>query len=275
MMETEIVQESCNLASWLIPILTAAIGALIGTFGGAWFLYRRQEDKIENVRLIAIKALKIFLEYAKQKKSFVEASSEFNTKINVSEKRAIVVALHKLGVPFEPPTNDILNIKRLNFKDIVIDKDEIKTMISQINKGNCDNHFYTDIESYFTSNLRLNAVRNAGKKYVKEVLANSCIDKSNSNVIINPDDWSKRLTPGELQTILVLRHQLANTDYFLTNGNADLEKIKILIREIEIGLWDNYLFYDYDAFMNIRAQSSLANAVQNIISNNQPVNINQ
>ena len=56
-METEIVQESCNLASWLIPILTAAIGALIGTFGGAWFLYRRQEDKIENVRLIAIKAL--------------------------------------------------------------------------------------------------------------------------------------------------------------------------------------------------------------------------
>lgn len=275
MMETEIVQESCNLASWLIPILTAAIGALIGTFGGAWFLYRRQEDKIENVRLIAIKALKIFLEYAKQKKSFVEASSEFNTKINVSEKRAIVVALHKLGVPFEPPTNDILNIKRLNFKDVVIDKDEIKTMISQINKGNCDNHFYTDIESYFTSNLRLNAVRNAGKKYVKEVLANSCIDKSNSNVIINPDDWSKRLTPGELQTILVLRHQLANTDYFLTNGNADLEKIKILIREIEIGLWDNYLFYDYDAFMNIRAQSSLANAVQNIISNNQPVNINQ
>lgn len=274
-METEIVQESCNLASWLIPILTAAIGALIGTFGGAWFLYRRQEDKIENVRLIAIKALKIFLEYAKQKKSFVEASSEFNTKINVSEKRAIVVALHKLGVPFEPPTNDILNIKRLNFKDVVIDKDEIKTMISQINKGNCDNHFYTDIESYFTSNLRLNAVRNAGKKYVKEVLANSCIDKSNSNVIINPDGWSKRLTPGELQTILVLRHQLANTDYFLTNGNADLEKIKILIREIEIGLWDNYLFYDYDAFMNIRAQSSLANAVQNIISNNQPVNINQ
>lgn len=274
-METEIVQESYNLASWLIPILTAAIGALIGTFGGAWFLYRRQEDKIENVRIIAIKALKIFLEYAKQKKSFVEASSEFNTKINVSEKRAIVVALHKLGVPFEPPTNDILNIKRLNFKDVVIDKDEIKTMISQINKGNCDNHFYTDIESYFTSNLRLNAVRNAGKKYVKEVLANSCIDKSNSNVIINPDDWSKRLTPGELQTILVLRHQLANTDYFLTNGNADLEKIKILIREIEIGLWDNYLFYDYDAFMNIRAQSSLANAVQNIISNNQPVNINQ
>ena len=274
-METEIVQESYNLASWLIPILTAAIGALIGTFGGAWFLYRRQEDKIENVRLIAIKALKIFLEYAKQKKSFVEAPSEFNTKINVSEKRAIVVALHKLGVPFEPPTNDILNIKRLNFKDVVIDKDEIKTMISQINKGNCDNHFYADIESYFTSNLRLNAVRNAGKKYVKEVLANSCIDKSNSNVIINPDDWSKRLTPGELQTILVLRHQLANTDYFLTNGNADLEKIKILIREIEIGLWDNYLFYDYDAFMNIRAQSSLANAVQNIISNNQPVNINQ
>ena len=43
-METEMVY---NLACWLVPILTAAIGALIGTFGGAWFLYRRQEDKIE------------------------------------------------------------------------------------------------------------------------------------------------------------------------------------------------------------------------------------
>ena len=68
---------------------------------------------------------------------------------------------------------------------------------------------------------------------------------------------------------MVLRTQLANTDYFSQNGQADSNKIKDLIREIEIGLWDNYLFYDYESFMNIRAQHNLANVVQNMLMMNQ------
>lgn len=82
-------------------------------------------------------------------------------------------------MPFETPTRDAFDIKNIRFKDIVIDKDEITTMIVQINKGNCDNHFFTDIESYFTSNLRLNAVRNVGKKYVEEVHAKVGLRKKN------------------------------------------------------------------------------------------------
>ncbi|WP_337651861.1 hypothetical protein [Phocaeicola plebeius] len=62
---------------------------------------------------------------------------------------------------------------------------------------------------------------------------------------------------------------MANTDYFSQNGQADSNKIKDLIREIEIGLWDNYLFYDYESFMNIRAQHNLANVVQNMLMMNQ------
>ena len=49
-------------------------------------------------------------------------------------------------------------------------------MIQQIEKGNCDNLFFIDIESYFTSNLRLNAVRNVGKKYVEEVQSKSRVE---------------------------------------------------------------------------------------------------
>lgn len=45
---------------------------------------------------------------------------EFNTKINISVKRVIVVVLYVLGILFEFSTNDIFNIKSLNFKDIVI-----------------------------------------------------------------------------------------------------------------------------------------------------------
>ena len=218
---------------------------------------------------MAVKALNIFKEYAQQKKSYAETASEFNTKLSISEKRAVVVALHKLGVPFETPTKDTFDIKNIRFKDIVIDKDEIVAMIVQIDKGNCDTLFFTDIESYFTTNLRLNAVRNVGKKYVEEVHSKSWVEKEKPNTIVNPVDWYKQFTPGELQTILVLRTQLANTEYFSQNGRADSNKIKDLIREIEIGLWDNYLFYDYESFTNIQAQHNLANVVQNMIMMNQ------
>ena len=229
------IQETYNIWSWLLPLISGAIGALIGTYGGSYFLHWKQERKIKNVRSMAVKALDIFKEYAQQKRTYADTTNEFNTKLSISEKRAVVVALHKL----------------------------------QINKGNCDNHFFTDIESYFTSNLRLNAVRNVGKKYVEEVHAKSWVEKEKPNTIANPVDWHKQFTPGELQTILVLRTQLANTDYFSQNGRADSNKIKDLIREIEIGLWDNYLFYDYESFTNIQAQHNLANVVQSMIMMNQ------
>lgn len=266
---TGVIQETYHVWSWLSPLLSGAIGALIGTYCGSYFLHWKQEMRIKNVRSMAIKALDIFKEYAQHKKSYADSANEFNTKLNVSEKRAVVVALHKLGVPFEAPTRDTFDIRSIRFKDIVIDKDEIVAMMVQIDKGNCDTLFFTDIESYFTTNLRLNAVRGVGRKYVEEVHAKSWVEKEKPDTIMNPADWYKQFTPGELQTILVLRTQLANTDYFSQNGRADSNKIKDLIREIEIGLWDNYLFYDYESFSNIRAQHNLANVVQGIIMMNQ------
>ncbi len=264
-----VIQETYNVWSWLSPLLSGAIGALIGTYGGSYFLHWKQEKKIKNVRSMAVKALGIFKGYAQHKKSYADSANEFNTKLNVSEKRAVVVALHKLGVPFEAPTRDIFDIKNIRFKNIAIDEDEIVAMIVQIDKGNCDTLFFTDIESYFTTNLRLNAVRDVGRKYVEEVHAKSWVEKEKPYTIVNPTDWYKQFTPGELQTILVLRTQLANTDYFSEDGRADSNKIKDLIREIEIGLWDNYLFYDYESFTNIRAQHNLANVVQGMITMNQ------
>lgn len=266
---TNAVQETYNIWVWLLPLISGALGALIGTYLGSYLLHWREERKIKNVRKIAIKSLDVFKEYASQKKTYVDSASEFNTKLNVSEKRAVVVALNKLGIPFETPIRDTFDIKNIRFKDIIIDKDEVKAMISQIEKGNCDNLFYTDVESYFMKDLRLNAVRNIGKKYVTEVHAKSIIEKERPYTIVNPKDWDKLFTPGELQTILVLRTQLASIDYFTSNGVADYQKIKNLLKEIEIGLWDNYLFYEYESFANIRSQQNLANVVQNMIKVNQ------
>lgn len=267
------IQETYDIWSWLLPLISGAIGALIGTYGGSYFLHWKQEKKIKNVRSMAVKALYIFKEYAQHKKSYADSANEFNTKLNVSEKRAVVVALHKIGVPFEIFTKDDFDIKNLRLKDIIIDRDEIDAMIQQIEKGNCDNLFFIDIESYFTSNLRLNAVRNVGKKYVEEVQSKSRVEKDAPNTIVSQPDWHKVFSPGELQIIFVLRIQLANTAYFLPDGNADPVKMKTLIREIEIGLWDNYLFWEYESYQNIRAQHNLANIIQNAVMGQQMMNI--
>lgn len=267
------IQETYDIWNWLLPLISGAIGALIGTYGGSYFLHWKQEKKIKNVRSMAVKALYIFKEYAQHKKSYADSANEFNTKLNVSEKRAVVVALHKIGIPFEISTKDDFDIKNLRLKDIIIDRDEIDAMILQIEKGNCDNLFFIDIESYFTSNLRLNAVRNVGKKYVKEVQSKSRVEKDAPNTIVSQPDWHKVFSPGELQIIFVLRIQLANTAYFLPDGNADPVKMKTLIREIEIGLWDNYLFWEYESYQNIRAQHNLANIIQNAVMGQQMMNI--
>ena len=267
------IQETYDIWSWLLPLISGAIGALIGTYGGSYFLHWKQEKKIKNVRSMAVKALDIFKEYAQHKKSYADSANEFNTKLNVSEKRAVVVALHKIGVPFEISTKDDFDIKNLRLKDIIIDRDEIDAIIQQIEKGNCDNLFFIDIESYFTSNLRLNAVRNVGKKYVEEVQSKSRVEKDAPNTIVSQPDWHKVFSPGELQIIFVLRIQLANTAYFLPDGNADPVKMKTLIREIEIGLWDNYLFWEYESYQNIRAQHNLANIIQNAVMGQQMMNI--
>ena len=267
------IQETYDIWSWLLPLISGAIGALIGTYGGSYFLHWKQEKKIKNVRSMAVKALDIFKEYAQHKKSYADSANEFNTKLNVSEKRAVVVALHKIGVPFEISTKDDFDIKNLRLKDIIIDRDEIDAMIQQIEKGNCDNLFFIDIESYFTSNLRLNAVRNVGKKSVEEVQSKSRVEKDAPNTIVSQPDWHKVFSPGELQIIFVLRIQLANTAYFLPDGNADPVKMKTLIREIEIGLWDNYLFWEYESYQNIRAQHNLANIIQNAVMGQQMMNI--
>lgn len=62
------------------------------------------------MRGIAIKALKIFQGYAKKKQTFDMVASEFNNKIDIVEKRAVLVALCKLGIPVVRPVDDSFHI---------------------------------------------------------------------------------------------------------------------------------------------------------------------
>ena len=133
----------------LIAILTAIIGGLVGTYFGARFLNMREESKMKEVRAIAIKALDVLKKYSKQ--SYRNAENDFNTSLSLVEKRTVLVALHKLGIPIGIPSDEAFNIRKVYFVDTMIDEDVIEDIIIQVRKGYCDHLFYLDPDKHFTA----------------------------------------------------------------------------------------------------------------------------
>lgn len=126
----------------LIPLLTAGIGGWVGAYFGDKYRKVKESKEKEIVRDIAIKALEILKSYAK--KSYREAEGEFNRAMSIAEKRTIIVALHKLGIPFGVPSNETFNIREIHFVDTIVNEDDIDGILIQISKGYCDNLFYID-----------------------------------------------------------------------------------------------------------------------------------
>lgn len=257
-----------TVSSWLIPLLSGIAGALIGTFGGAYFLNRYQESDKEKIRKIAIRAAEIFKSY--KGKSFVDAQSEFNNKLTLAEKRAILVALHKLGIPIETPYSKTFNVNEVGFYNQDISEESIDDIIMQVNNGLCDHLFFLDIEEHFSSNLRLMTLRKLAQRYVEKVLSKSIFIQPNQ--IQHIQNWFDLFSPGELEAILVFRDKVANPLYYNIDGHPDPTKLTTLLREIEIGLWDSYLFWDFSSYQNVNNQNAMVSLMNQMISNS---NLNQ
>lgn len=249
------------MANFIIALLTALIGGLIGTYFGARFLNMREENKMQRVRDIAIKALNVIKKYAKQ--SYRNAENDFNTSLSITEKRMVIVALHKLGVPIGVPSNEVFNIRKVFFVNTTIEEDEIDGIILQINKGFCDNLFYIDPDTYFAANYTQFAMRNAGKKYVSEVLAKSRVNVA-TNQLIEPIDLGTIFSLGEYKAIQVLRDQVRDQMYFDKNGLPIKEKIESLLKDIDLGLWDMYLMWNFEAYQNVKAQNQMGQFISNL-----------
>ena len=249
------------MANFIIALLTALIGGLIGTYFGARFLNMREESKMQRVRDIAIKALNLIKKYAKQ--SYRNAENDFNTSLSITEKRMVIVALHKLGVPIAVPSNEVFNIRKVFFVNTTIEEDEINGIILQINKGFCDNLFYIDPDTYFAANYTQFAMRNAGKKYVSEVLAKSRVNVA-TNQLIEPIDLGTIFSLGEFKAIQVLRDQVRDQMYFDKNGLPIKEKIESLLKDIDLGLWDMYLMWNFEAYQNVKAQNQMGQFISNL-----------
>lgn len=245
----------------LINIITALISGFIGTYFGSLWISKRQERKMSKTRLIAVKALDIIKKYSQKNKSLRSAENDFNTSLSVPEKRAIIVCLHKLGISVGVAENETFNINSVCFIDKIVDKNTIDEIINQIKNGYCDNLFYLDPESQFSTNS-LFTLRNVAKRYVTEVLPKSTLNIEN-NIITNNPDWYKSFSIGEMKSIMVFREQMADVLIFDNKGNPKSDVIVSLQKDIDLGLFDSYLMWNYETYLNVKNQNKMVNNIIN------------
>ena len=243
----------------LIPILAAVLGGWVGAFFGNKYQKAKEDEKMADVRAIAIKALDIIKKYSKQ--SYCIAENEFNTSLTITDKRSVIVLLHKLGIPIFVPTNDTFDIHKIHFADRTIDKDEIEGIEFQISQKHCDHLFYIDADNYFNSNRQLTAIRDVGKKYIRNVLAKSICDTKTGQVSY-PNDWVKAFGPGEYLAIRTIHEQACLGMMYDQKGCADPDRIEQMLHEVDMGIWDNYLFGNYEMYKNAMAQINMSNLFQ-------------
>lgn len=252
----EIIADASNYVG---EAIYGTIGAIIGTFGGSWITYRFGQRHVHSVRKIAISALKDMKKFAKKNNTYKTIEPIFNN-INEARKRAILTALYKVGIPIAIPEDGNLNIADIHFNDEVIDANYLDDVIININLGHCDKYFYEDISSCIASDFRIKAIRKIGVKYVTEVLSRS---RAENNQVQRPDNWMSLFTYGELQTIAVLAENLLDVSYF-DRGVPKKQEMEKIISEINKGIWDMHLQWNYTAHSNMKLQKENM-LLQNIV----------
>ncbi len=250
------------------PILAAVLGGWVGAYLGSRYQENKKEKKLTEVRNIAIKALKILRKYSKQE--YGKAEDEFNTSLTITDKRCVIVLLHKLGIPVCVPANERFDIHRIHFSSRIVDADEIDGIILQIQQKHCDSLFFLDAETYFTSNLQYTAIREVGKKYVKEVLSQSVFNKETKQVSY-PDGWVSKFGLGEYFAIRILHEQACTDILYDQRGYTIPEKMDQMLREIDMGIWDNCLFGSYEMYRNAKAQIEMSTVLQSMAKVQQQV----
>lgn len=239
----------------LLTLLISLGGAFIGGYISFKLKSNKENKRKESIRSIAKNAINVLAGY--KGKSYQEAENEFNNKINVTNKRIILVLLAKLGIPitFDKKTNfDIKNIKFLNR---IIDENELADISSQIDSGNCDDLFFLDPETYFNNNFVIKYKREIAKKYVDEVFSKSLV--WDDGKIHYPNKWEDKFTQREVDILQIFSEKLCFQRYYdESTKNPKIEFVKELHKELDIGLWDDYLNWSYDIYSNVQMNSLLA-----------------
>ena len=249
----------------LVTLISGAVGAWIGTYFGAQFSARKQEQRNKDMRNMAIKGLNILKKYSGKGNTYNMAEAEFNNSLSVAEKRVFLVALHKLGIPILVVSPTRFDIQVIRFEKTTIDCDEISAIINQVEQGYCDQLFYIDPETYFTENIRLNTLRSISKRWVEDVFAYSTLDRK-TELITYPENWSEQFTWAESLNIAVFKTRIAITGYYSDKGKVKPGAVKEICSDIDRGLWDNCLFWDIETYNNVTATNSLNTTLTTILN---------
>lgn len=248
----------------LTGVISAIIGGFIGTYFGAFFINKDIKKKNEDARKIAINALNIFKKY--KNKKYEDASNDFNVSLSRAEKRIILVALHKIGIPIANERLIKSNDYTVSFRSELIKENDIEAMKGQIRSGKYDHLFFDDPDEYFSRNALRDYKRSIAIKYINNVFANTRVS-SDKKIVQYPDGWIKNFSFGEMNIVLIIKEKLLDTFlYEDTTGLPKQQCIQDIINEINMGLWDAYLDWAYEAFSNVQTQKNFANFAINVMS---------
>lgn len=248
----------------LTGAISAIIGGFIGTYFGAFFINKDIKKKNEDARKIAINALNIFKKY--KNKKYEDASNDFNVSLSRAEKRIILVALHKIGIPIANERLIKSNDYTVSFRSELIKENDIEAMKGQIRSGKYDHLFFDDPDEYFSRNALRDYKRSIAIKYINNVFANTRVS-SDKKIVQYPDGWIKNFSFGEMNIVLIIKEKLLDTFlYEDTTGLPKQQCIQDIINEINMGLWDAYLDWAYEAFSNVQTQKNFANFAINVMS---------
>lgn len=254
-----------SVYEYIKPFMAPMIGAIIGATINN-FLSKKQTNQTRNT---AIKALRVIKKYAIKGNTFKNSCDEFNREFTLAEKRAILVALEKLGIPIHYTYANPFNIRKISFSEIEIDDFEINGMISQIKKGNCDKFFFSDVDEHFNHGMIIKSLRQIAKTYLNEILGKSFIKKENGKLTrIYPAEYLTKFTIGERNVLLTFAEQLLEVSEltFDEGGRPKEEQISSLVKDVEIGLWDRSLLWDYRAYSNMNIQKKSHEMLIDVLS---------
>lgn len=244
-----------DLATELVKALPQAaicvLSGFIGTYFGAKVMRKSIDRGTEAMRDVAIRGLKAIKKY--KTKSYKEAESEFNNTLSIVEKRSVIVALHKVGLPFVFPIEESEFLAKIRFEDKTINLDDINGMITQIKNGYCDKYFHKDEAEYFSDKLQKKAKRDILIKFIENVLPLS-IRKTKSTFF--PKHWAEKNNLGIGEFILcdAFIRAINMQGFFDDEGKPKIKLIKKLKEEVSIGLYDSML---NQSLIDLRRATSL------------------
>lgn len=238
-------------------IIVPLFAAFIGTWWGARKLIQFKEQEKEKVRSIALKAIEIFKKYAKNNNLYNSSESDFNNSMTIAEKRAVLVALYKLGIPIAIPLDGEFIIEKVSFLDREIDKNNLEEIESQIRNGYVDSLFFDDPDKYFNKDLRIKTLRNLAKRYVNDVMRYSHSDEEGKEAIFDVN-YNDIFTYFEANAILVFREKTLSDAFYKKGKPVDKQKLEKLIIDIDQGLCDMYFNIDVAFYINLVNQRKIS-----------------